>query len=133
MATDSIPAGKRDNAPLREREKTINRDIDDSIVPDGGGMTVLQLVKKYTATTVSYTHLDVYKRQADYRVALKKIKEHPKDRKAIDEALEIERFFRSGWYSQLTSVDGEYLIKRLQDEVRQSESIRGRKNKSNRR
>ena len=54
-------------------------------------------------------------------------------RKAIDEALEIERFFRSGWYSQLTSVDGEYLIKRLQDEVRQSESIRGRKNKSNRR
>ena len=69
---------------------------------------------------------------ADYRVALKKIKAHPKDRKAIDEALEIERFFRSGWYSQLTSVDGEYLIKRLQDEVRQSESIRGR-NKSNRR
>lgn len=64
---------------------------------------------------------------ADYRVALKKIKAHPKDRKAIDEALEIERFFRSGWYSQLTSVDGEYLIKRLQDEVRQSESIRGKK------
>ena len=70
---------------------------------------------------------------ADYRVAPKKIKAHPKDRKAIDEALEIERFFRSGWYSQLTSVDGEYLIKKLQDEVIQSESIRGRKNKSNRR
>ena len=69
----------------------------------------------------------------DYRIALKKIKAHPKDRKAIDEAVEIERFFRSGWYSQLTSVDGEYLIKRLQGEVRQSESIRGRKNKSNRR
>ena len=28
---------------------------------------------------------------ADYRVALKKIKAHPKDRKAIDEALEIEQ------------------------------------------
>ena len=70
---------------------------------------------------------------ADYMVALKKIKAHLKDRKAIDESLEIERFFRSGWYSQLTSVYGEYLIKRLQDEVRQSESIRGRKNKSNRR
>ena len=61
---------------------------------------------------------------ADYRVALKKIKAHPKDRKAIDEALEIERFFRSGWYSQLISVDGEYLIKRLQDEVRQSDAKR---------
>ncbi len=61
---------------------------------------------------------------ADYRVTLKKIKAHPRDRKAIDEALEIERFFRSGWFSQLTSVDGEYLIKRLQDEVRQSDAKR---------
>ncbi len=70
---------------------------------------------------------------SDYRVALKKIKAHPKNKEAIIEALEIERFFRSGWYGQLTGVDGEYLIKRLQDEVRQSESIRGKKNKSDRR
>ena len=70
---------------------------------------------------------------ADYRVALKKIKAHPKNREAISEALEIEKFFRSGWYSILTDVDGEYLIRRLQDEIRQSESIRGKKNKSNRR
>ena len=69
----------------------------------------------------------------DYRIALKKIKAHPKNREAIAEALEIEKFFRPGWYSQLTSVDGEYLIRRLQEEIRQSESIRGRKNKSNRR
>ncbi|MBR6987319.1 MAG: hypothetical protein IKH82_04530 [Clostridiales bacterium] len=69
----------------------------------------------------------------DYRIALKKIKAHPKNKEAISEALELERFFRSGWYSQLTSVDGEYLIRRLQEEIRQSESIRGRKNKSNRR
>ena len=70
---------------------------------------------------------------ADYRVALKKIKAHPHNKEAINEALEIERFFRGGWYSQLTSVDGEYLIRRLQGEVRQSESIRGKKNKSDRR
>ena len=70
---------------------------------------------------------------SDYRVALKKIKAHPKNREEISEALEIEKFFRSGWYSQLTDVDGEYLIRRLQDEIRQSESIRGKKNKSNRR
>ncbi len=69
---------------------------------------------------------------SDYRVALKKIKAHPKNREAISEAVEIEKFFRSGWYSQLTDVDGEYLIRRLQDEIRQSESIRGKK-KSNRR
>ncbi|MBR3429427.1 MAG: hypothetical protein IKG87_04940 [Clostridia bacterium] len=70
---------------------------------------------------------------SDYRVALKKIKAHPKNREAISEALEIEKFFRSGWYSILTDVDGEYLIRRHQDEIRQSESIRGKKNKSNRR
>lgn len=55
----------------------------------------------------------------DYRSALKKIKRNPKNKDAIDEALRIERFFRSGWFSHLTSVDGEYLIRRLQDEVRQ--------------
>ncbi len=70
---------------------------------------------------------------SDYRVALKKIKAHPKNREAISEALEIEKFLRSGWYSILTDVDGEYLIRRLQDEIRQSESIRGKKNKSDRR
>ena len=78
---------------------------------------------------------DPYERLANAIIlqALKKIKAHPKNRDAINEALEIESFFRSGWYSQLTSVDGEYLIRRLQEEVRRSESIRGKKNKSDRR
>lgn len=40
---------------------------------------------------------------------------------AIDEALQIEKFFRSSWYQQLTSVAGEFLIRKLQDEIRQSE------------
>ena len=56
----------------------------------------------------------------DYRAALKKIKAHPKNKDAIDEALRIERFFRSGWYQTLTSVDGECLIRRLQVEIRSS-------------
>lgn len=64
----------------------------------------------------------------DYQVAMKKIRANPKNRNAIDEALQIEKFFRSGWYSALTSVDGEYLIRKLQEEMRQSESIRGKKN-----
>ena len=54
----------------------------------------------------------------DYRTALKKIKRNPKNKDAIDEDLRIERFFRSDWYQRLTNVDGEYLIRRLQDEVR---------------
>ena len=47
MATDPIPAGKRDNLPLREQIKRINRDLQDLIAPDGGQITVLGLVKKY--------------------------------------------------------------------------------------
>ena len=54
----------------------------------------------------------------DYRAALKRIKRKPEDWETIDEAMRVESFFRSGWYSQLTAVDGEYLIRRLQDEVR---------------
>ena len=69
---------------------------------------------------------------SDYRVTLKKIKAHPKNRQAIDEALEIERFFRSGWYQQLISVDGEYLIRKLQDEVRQLDAKRAGETSSGR-
>ena len=55
----------------------------------------------------------------DYRAALKQIRRNPKNQEAIDEAMRVESFFRSGWYSQLTTVDGEYLIRRLQDEVKE--------------
>lgn len=58
---------------------------------------------------------------ADYRAALKKLKRNPENKMAMDEALQIEKFFRSGWYSELTSVDGKYLINRLREEIRQSE------------
>ena len=58
---------------------------------------------------------------AHYRAALKKIKRNPKSKAAIDEALQLEKFFGSSWYQQLTSVDGKFLIRKLQDEIRQSE------------
>ena len=31
---------------------------------------------------------------------------------------ELERFFSSVWYSQLTKLDGEYLMRKLQEESR---------------
>ena len=54
---------------------------------------------------------------SDYRAALKKVKKNPKNRDAIDGVLQIERFFQSEWYQVLTSVDGEYLIEKLREEV----------------
>ena len=53
----------------------------------------------------------------DYRAALKKIKAHPKNKDVINEALRIERFFRSGWYQRLTNVDGDFLIRKLQEDI----------------
>ena len=53
----------------------------------------------------------------DYRRLLKRAKKNPANREALDEALQIERFFRSGWYQRLTNVDGEFLICKLQEDI----------------
>lgn len=53
----------------------------------------------------------------DYRMALKSLKANPRNRTAMADKDEIKRFFRSGWFSVLTSVDGEMLIRSLQMEV----------------
>ena len=46
---DRTPAGKKRELSLREKEKQIEHDLFDRIVPNGGNMTVLELVKKYGA------------------------------------------------------------------------------------
>ena len=53
----------------------------------------------------------------DYRRLLKRAKKNPANREALDEALQIERFFRSGWYQRLTNMDGEFLICKLQEDI----------------
>lgn len=48
VPTDRVPKGKRDSLSLREKEKEIQRDRDDGIVPLGRRMTVCQLYERYT-------------------------------------------------------------------------------------
>ena len=36
---------------------------------------------------------------------------------AMEEAMELERFFHSGWYSMLTDADPDYLITKLRKDV----------------
>ena len=55
----------------------------------------------------------------DYRDALKKLMKRPRYGPAQDLKNEVERFFRSDWYRELTSVDGNILIKKLKSEVRE--------------
>ena len=53
----------------------------------------------------------------DYRMALQILKRCPNNADALADIEEIERFFRSQWYGALTSVDGEMLIRKLNEEV----------------
>lgn len=53
----------------------------------------------------------------DYRTANKKLHGRRKNTEAQDTKERCLRFFRSGWFQVLTTVDAEYLIRRLDQEV----------------
>ena len=52
----------------------------------------------------------------DYRTARKELKYHPKNKDTKLMIEDCERFFRSDWFGVLTSVDGQMLLIRLQEE-----------------
>lgn len=52
----------------------------------------------------------------DYRDALRDLRVNPSYPDALRTVSEVERFFRSGWFSVLTSVDGLVLLEELQKE-----------------
>lgn len=54
----------------------------------------------------------------DYRKALRILRNNPRKKAAMREAEECEDFFRSKWYTCLTNVEGEYMIERLRQEVK---------------
>ena len=47
VMSDVTPTGKKDKMCLREQEKIIKANLECGIVSQGGGYTVLELVKKY--------------------------------------------------------------------------------------
>ena len=53
----------------------------------------------------------------EYRKALKIIKVRPHDDLARRDIRQNENFFRSGWFKLLTTIDGEWLIEKLREEV----------------
>lgn len=70
--------------------------------------------------------MDAYERLAnaiiiqaakDYRAAKRKLRRKPGNKDAQAEAESIERFFRSDWFRALTEVDGEMLLRKLNEEV----------------
>lgn len=78
--TDKIPQGKRDDLCLRDKEKLIQKDKDDQIVPNGGEMTVLELVKKYVNQKTGVRH----NTEANYNFVINVIKKESFGSKRID-------------------------------------------------
>lgn len=53
----------------------------------------------------------------DYRISLRYHFKHPGNTRYQQNVCEIERFFRSDWYTALTDVEGEYLIREIRRRV----------------
>lgn len=53
----------------------------------------------------------------DYRAALMVLSENPRSILANRDKAECERFFLGKWFSELTEVDGKWLMRKLQREV----------------
>ena len=53
---DRTPAGKARDLSLREKERQIQQDLFAHITPNGGNMTVLELVEKYISLKVNVRH-----------------------------------------------------------------------------
>ncbi len=59
----------------------------------------------------------IMKAVEDYRKARRRVRHFPDQKGAQATIREVEKFFRSRWFAQLTDIDGEMLIKRLMEEV----------------
>ena len=59
----------------------------------------------------------IMKAVEDYRKARRRVRHFPDQKGAQATIREVEQFFRSRWFAQLTDIDGEMLIKRLREEV----------------
>ena len=96
VKTDTVPKGAKDDLSLREKEKLIHRDLEDDIVPCGGEMTVLDLVKKYVSQKTGVKH----NTEANYNFVINIIKKEDFGKKRIDK---VKLSDAKGWLIKLQS------------------------------
>lgn len=77
---DRIPAGKKMEISLREREKQIAADMFDQIIPDGGKLNVLTLVEKYVSLKTGVR----LSTEAGYTTVINLLKQDDFGKKRID-------------------------------------------------
>lgn len=99
VGTDPVPAGKKDNGSLRDKEKLIQRDLDDNILPEGAGYTVLNLTKKYIGQKTGVKHTT----RAGYNTVINLLTREAFGAKRIDR---VRLSDAKEWLIKLQQVDG---------------------------
>lgn len=99
VATDPIPAGKKDKGALRDREKKIQKDLDDHILSEGAGLTVLELTKKYINQKTGVKRTT----KTGYKTVINLLKREPFGAKRIDK---VKLSDAKEWLIKLQQVDG---------------------------
>jgi len=77
---DPNPKGKQRELSLREKEKQLEQNLFEGIVPDGGNTTVLSLVEKYISLKTGVRH----NTEANYKFVINIIKKEAFGRMRID-------------------------------------------------
>lgn len=97
--TDRLPQGKRDCISLRDKIKMLNKDLSDGITPNGGEMTVLQLVQKYVRQKTGVRH----NTEANYNFVINVIKRESFGEKRIDK---VKLSDAKEWLIKMQKTDG---------------------------
>ncbi len=77
---DRTPAGRQRDLSLREKEKQIEADLFDQIVPQGGNMTVLDLARKYVSLKTGIRH----NTEANYKFVIRILEQEEFGNRRID-------------------------------------------------
>lgn len=93
-AIDKLPAGKPDECSLREKIKTLKRDLEAGITPDGGRTSVYDLVLAYIDQKTGVR----YKTRINYKFILNVIRKEPFGRKPISS---VRLSDAKGWFIKL--------------------------------
>ena len=96
---DRPPAGKPRGLSLREMERQIQQDLFAQIVPNGGNMTVLELVEKYISLKVNVRHNTI----ANYNFVLNIIRKETFGSLRIDK---VKLSDAKAWLIKLQKQDG---------------------------
>lgn len=94
VSTDKTPAGKKDDIPLREKIKSVQKDLYNGIVSGGKNITVLDLVEKYIAQKNGVRH----NTEANYQFVINIIKGEEFGKRYIDQ---VKLSDAKGWLIKL--------------------------------